>query len=169
MEGGLRAPCIIRWPGAVAPESRSNEIVHIVDLYPTLAAAAGVVIPTDRPVDGIDMTPFFRGSSDESGREGFPVFVGDELYAAKWRDWKWHFVWQKTKTSPQERCSTVPKVINLTMDPREERNVAEPFNTCTQYPVMKVVTDFLESVGRYPNVPLGAPDDYHPSPAAGDR
>ena len=146
LEGGLRAPFIMRRPGKVSAGTTSNEIVHIVDLYSTLAAFAGAETPTDRLVDGVDMTSFFQGERAHSGREAFPVFVGDDLYAVKWRNWKWHFIWQKSKYSPREQLSTVPKVVNLTMDPREERNVAEPFNTWTQYPVMKVVTDFTRSV-----------------------
>ena len=41
MEGGIRTPCIIRWPGRIPAGRVSNEIVHEIDLFPTLAAAAG--------------------------------------------------------------------------------------------------------------------------------
>ena len=48
MEGGIRTPCVIRWPGRIPAGRVSNEIVHQVDFFPTLAAAVGApeVVPT---------------------------------------------------------------------------------------------------------------------------
>ena len=88
-----------------------------------------------------------------TGREGFPIFVGNDFYALKWRNWKVHYIWQETKYTPNMVLSTVPKVVNLITDPREERQVAEPYNTWTQYPMMRVLADFQKSVKQYPNVP----------------
>lgn len=162
LEGGLRAPCVIRWPGRVPAGQRSNEIVHIVDLFPTLLRMAGLEAPTDRPIDGIDQSDFLLGEREKSNREGFAIYVGDTLYGAKWRNWKVHLVWQETKFGTQQPFSTVPKVVDLITDPREERNVVEPYNTWVQYPGMKVLIDFQQSMKKYPNVPLGAPDSYGP-------
>jgi arylsulfatase len=53
MEGSLRAPFIIRWPGRVPAGRVSNEIVHIVDLFTTLARVGGAEVPKDRAIDGI--------------------------------------------------------------------------------------------------------------------
>ena len=41
LEGGIRTPCVIRWPGRIPAGQVSNEIVHAVDFFPTLAAAVG--------------------------------------------------------------------------------------------------------------------------------
>ncbi|WP_353062239.1 sulfatase-like hydrolase/transferase [Tunturibacter psychrotolerans] len=79
MEASLRAPFIIRWPGKIPAGRVSNEIVHIVDMYPTLARVAGAKLPTDRPVDGIDQLGFFLGKQENSNREGFPAYVADRL------------------------------------------------------------------------------------------
>jgi arylsulfatase len=163
LEGGLRAPCVIRWPGRIPAGQRSNDIVHIVDLFPTLANMAGVNAPTDRPVDGVDQSDFLLGESEKSNREGFAIFVGETLYGAKWRNWKVHLVWQETKYSTLQPFSTVPKVVDLVTDPREERNVAQPYNTWLQYPVTKLLVGFQQSMAKYPNVPAGAPDSYSPS------
>src|SRR5262249_2892535 len=58
MEGSLRAPFIIRWPGRI-PVGISNDIVHAVDMFTTLAKVGGAEIPKDRPIDGLDQMDFF--------------------------------------------------------------------------------------------------------------
>jgi arylsulfatase A-like enzyme len=88
MEGSLRVPFIIRWPGRIAAGRVSNEIVHEVDTYTTFAKIAGAQIPKDRLIDGVDQFDFFLGNSEKSKRDGFLVFVADRLEAVKWRNWK---------------------------------------------------------------------------------
>jgi arylsulfatase A-like enzyme len=66
----------------------SHEMVHCVDVFPTLARIAGAAVPQDRAIDGVDQTEFFLGKQEKSNREGFPVYVGDILMAVKWRNWK---------------------------------------------------------------------------------
>jgi len=88
LEGSLRTSFLIRWPGKIKPGSVSNEIVHITDILPTLARVAGYKVPDDREIDGIDQLGFFLGKQSKSNREGFPIYLGDELSAYKWRDWK---------------------------------------------------------------------------------
>ncbi len=90
MGGSLRVPCIVRWPGRVEPGRVSNEMVHVTDLYTTLATLAGAAVPTDRPIDGVDQTPFLFGTQERSSREGFLFYIKNELRARKWRDWKLH-------------------------------------------------------------------------------
>jgi arylsulfatase A-like enzyme len=85
MEGSLRTPFIIRWPGKIPAGRVSNEIVHEVDTYTTFAKIAGASVPQDRAIDGVDQTDFLLGKSDKSKREGFPLFVADRLEAVKWR------------------------------------------------------------------------------------
>src|SRR5438552_16989295 len=72
-----------RCPGRVPAGSVSNEIVHIVDLYTTLARVGGAEIPKDRPIDGVDQLDFFLGKQVNSNREGFPAYVADRLSAVK--------------------------------------------------------------------------------------
>jgi hypothetical protein len=102
---------IIRWPGKVPAGAVSNEIVHIVDLYPTLARVGGAEVPKDRPIDGVDQLDFFLGKQEHSNREGFPAYVADRLSAVKWRNWKIHFIWQENMYDPPVTLP-LPKVIN---------------------------------------------------------
>ena len=100
MEGSLRAPFIIRWPGKVPAGRVNNEIVHIVDRYTTLARVGGAEVPKDRPIDGVDQLDFFLGKQENSNREGFPAYVADQLSAVKWRNWKAHLIWQENMYDP---------------------------------------------------------------------
>ena len=62
MEGGIRVPAILRWTGVIKPRV-SNDVVHIVDLFTTLAHLGGAQIPYDRPIDGVDQWAFFTGKA----------------------------------------------------------------------------------------------------------
>ncbi len=58
LEGSLRTPFLIRWPGNIEAGSKHNEIMHITDLYPTLARIAGADVPEYRIIDGVDQVDF---------------------------------------------------------------------------------------------------------------
>jgi arylsulfatase len=88
LEGSLRVPFLIRWPGRIPAQRVSNEIVHEMDLFPTLARIAGGTVPGNRVIDGVDQTDFLTGTAPKSNRESVVVYVGNELYGVKWRDWK---------------------------------------------------------------------------------
>lgn len=62
-EGGIRVPCLVRWPGVIAPGLVSDVPIHVVDWLPTLLAAAGGRAPARHPVDGVDLAPVFRGGA----------------------------------------------------------------------------------------------------------
>jgi len=165
MEGGIRVPCIIRWPGRIPAGRVSNEIVHEVDTFTTFAAAAGAKIPTARAIDGIDLTPFLLGKSDKSNREGFPVFVADRLEAVKWRNWKVVFYdEQRDWWTPPTKLGS-PKAFDLITDPKEEYPATGLRSSWLAGPAMKVVVDFEASLKKYPPIAPGTPDPYRP-PAA---
>ncbi len=158
MEGGLRTPFMIRWPGRIPAGRVSDEIVHEVDVYTTLAAAVGADIPKDRAIDGVDQLPFFRGTEVRSAREGFPVFMGNQVRAVKWHEWKLHYAWQDEPTLPAQ---PVMKLFNLRSDPKEETDLKD-LNPWAESVLGKVVDDFNASLVRHPLIPLGTPDPYEP-------
>jgi arylsulfatase A-like enzyme len=160
MEGSLRAPCIIRWPGRVPAGRVTNEIVHIVDLYPTLAGIAGAQVPTDRAVDGVDQLDFFLGKQEKSNREGFPAFVADRLQAVKWRNWKMHLYWQVEMYDVPEKLP-LGAVFNLLTDPKEEHSTTIP-NSWVAYPGEEIIMELEASFKKYPPIPPGTPDPYRP-------
>ena len=61
LEGGIRVPGIVRWPGHIEPGTVSSVPVIGSDVFTTVLAAAGVPIPTDRTIDGASMVPAFSG------------------------------------------------------------------------------------------------------------
>jgi len=160
MEGALRVPLIVRWPGRVPATRVTNEIVHVVDLFPTLASMAGAEIPADRPMDGIDQTRFLCGEQEASSREGFLYYIKSELRAAKWRDWKMHFVWEVEPNAGPIHLET-PYVFNIVQDPKEETDV-NAAQGWVRGPIRKMIQAFQDSLKEHPPVPPGAPDDYRP-------
>jgi arylsulfatase len=162
MEGSLRVPFIVRWPDRVRAGRVSNEIVHAVDTYATLASIAGAAIPQDRAIDGVDQSDFLLGKTNQSRREGFPVFVADRLEAVKWRNWKIVFYEeQRDWWSPPLRLGS-PKGFDLITDPKEEYPATALRNTWNAGPAMKIVEQFQQSLKKYPPIAPGTADPYKP-------
>ncbi|RSZ37012.1 MULTISPECIES: arylsulfatase [unclassified Variovorax] len=156
MEGSLRVPFIARWPGRIEAGRASNEIVHVTDLFTTLAGVAGAIVPQDRPIDGIDQLPFFLGEREKSAREGFPFYIKSDLRAVKWRDWKLHFYWEPEVNEGKGKLES-PYLFNTTRDPKETTDVLV-YNTWVLGPVLKLVKAFQDSFVQHPNTPPGQLD-----------
>jgi len=95
-EGGVRAPCIIKWPGKIEAKSESDAMVHITDFYSTLTNIAGGSTSSQTNLDGLDMSDVILSGADSprkeivfevggsvrlaSMRKGDFKLVGEELY-----------------------------------------------------------------------------------------
>lgn len=88
-EGGVREPCILRWPGRIKPNSVSGELVASIDLLPTLAGLCGGKLP-GKKIDGVDVWPLFSGQTQVSPRKTFAYFNGTALHAVRSGKWKLH-------------------------------------------------------------------------------
>lgn len=159
MEGSLRVPFIVRWPGKIAPGGVSNDICHAVDIFSTIASFGGATIPADRPIDGLDLAPFFTGEVEESGRDSVLCFVGDKLHAVKWKNWKLHFIWQEYMLDPAITLS-IPRAFNLYDDPRERHDIFLPENTWVRRPAQEAIANFQASLVDHPPIVPGTPDPY---------
>jgi arylsulfatase A len=60
-EGGIREPCLIRWPGHIKPGTVTETPAGVVDLLPTICEATGAKLPADRVLDGVSLLPLFAG------------------------------------------------------------------------------------------------------------
>ena len=159
-EGALRVPFVVKWPKKIQEGVSSDEIVHAMDLFPTIAAITKSKLPNDRVIDGIDMSDFFLGKSEKSGRDGFVVYMGNDIYGVKWRNWKLHFKEQEAWNTIKHTY-TMPKVYNLYDDPQERNNVLFP-HTWVPKAALKQLEEHVISLRQNPPVPTGQSDPYEP-------
>ena len=134
-EGGMRVPCLVRWPGHIQPGSVGNGVQSHEDLYVTLAAAAGLpnlkedllkgykmgAMTYKVHLDGYDNTDYWTGKSPKSARREIFYYDETDLMAVRVDGWKLHIGvkhngdWFDEKSYP-----SVPYIVNLLMDPMEK-------------------------------------------------
>jgi arylsulfatase len=164
LEGSLRVPALMRWPGKIPAGSVSNEMVHMVDILPTLADVAGFEIPGDRVIDGVSQLDFITGEQKSSNREGFPIFNGDELFAYKWKNWKMHLIELNSMFGAPQRLN-MPHLYNLIEDPKEKYSIDKvDVSGSWVFPVIfKKIVEFQQTLVNEPPITLGTPDPYVPT------
>lgn len=88
-EGGVRVPCIARWPGRIPGGTVCREWAANFDLYATFANLAGAPLPKDRIIDSRDIWPLLSGQPGAATpHECFYYYNQNELQAVRWRNWK---------------------------------------------------------------------------------
>ena len=86
-EGGLRVPCIVRWPGIIRAGTVSDEFLCSMDIFPMLCSAAGTRPPKGVVLDGFDMTNVLAGKQPSARKEMCWQRRGDK--AARVGNYKW--------------------------------------------------------------------------------
>ncbi|MGB3585872.1 MAG: sulfatase-like hydrolase/transferase, partial [Tunicatimonas sp.] len=86
-EGGIRVPCIIKWPGMVESGSINNQFLSSLEIMPTLLAATNVPVPDSITLDGFNMVPVLQGETEQGRSEIYWELRGDQ--AARVGEWKW--------------------------------------------------------------------------------
>jgi len=134
-EGGVRVPCMIRWPGHIKPGTEANGIQNHEDLFVTLAAAAGLPNLKDDllkgykmngttykvHLDGYNNLDYWTGKADKSARREIYYYDETDLMAMRVDGWKMHIGvkhngdWFDEKSYP-----SIPYIVNLLMDPMEK-------------------------------------------------
>jgi arylsulfatase len=163
-EGSIRTAAIIRWPDRIQPRV-SYAMFSIMDFFPTFAQLAGGKVPDDRPIDGVDQSALLLGSSDTGSREHLLTFVGSDLVAARWKQFRAYFVdvapsrsgWGGEHLMGGVGASAAPmngypKVFNIEADPREEHNIGEMYNWVIG-PLLKSVETYKATLAKHPNAP----------------
>ncbi len=90
-EGGVRTPCLMRWPGTIPAGTVCNAPAMTIDLLPTIAGLVGGRQP-QRPIDGKDIQMLMTGDEDvASPHEALFFYAGGELQAVRSGCWKLHF------------------------------------------------------------------------------
>ncbi|MBT4519311.1 MAG: arylsulfatase [Halieaceae bacterium] len=158
-EGGMRTPAMVRWPGNIPAGEVSDEIVADLDWFPTLANLIGESnrIPTDRPMDGINQADFILGAQAKSSREYAVTYVGDTVFAVKWRNMKMHFA-AAEGTHSVVQTFTFPQLYDIKDDPKESYELwgNEGYaHAWVMGPVTKILTGIAQSMAVYPNIKPG--------------
>ena len=112
-EGGLRVPFFLRWPGKIEPETRLPGPAHHLDIYATIAAAAGVPVPSDRPMDSVSLLAMAERGAVESPRQTLFWRSGDNKVV---RDGAWKL---QVAAKPDKVW-----LYDLSTDPTERRDLA---------------------------------------------
>ncbi|XP_053111556.1 arylsulfatase A isoform X2 [Hemicordylus capensis] len=135
-EGGMREPAVAYWPGRIAP-GVTHELASTLDLFPTLAAVAGVPLP-NITLDGYDLSPvlFGNGKSPRQTMFYYPPAASQLLgaFAVRYGKYKAHFFTQGaflSGTTPDQDCHGLtplkahepPLLFDLEVDPAENYNL----------------------------------------------
>jgi arylsulfatase A-like enzyme/DUF1680 family protein len=88
MEGGVRVPCFIRWPGRIKAGAICSQLLTNMDLLPTIAGITGAGLPKNK-IDGISFAPLLLGKTSVSPREVMFYYYGtNNLEAVRYKNWK---------------------------------------------------------------------------------
>jgi arylsulfatase len=163
LEGSLRVPFIIRWPNNIPENKVSNEIVHALDMYSTFARVSGGKIPEDRVIDSVDQLDFLTGKQKKSNRDAFMVYVGNDLFGIKWRNWKMMFK-EVERGTDAKKTYDFPRFYNLYNDPKEEYPLtkATAGHFWVRWPMGELLTEHTLSLQAEPPIKPGTPDPYNP-------
>ena len=180
-EGGFRAPpLLVRWPGRIPPGRVLNGITSLEDIVPTVVAAVGV--PDIKEwllegyqagdkhfrvhLDGYNQLPYLSGEVEESPRREFYYYGEHELYAIRYNNWKVHFQTKDNWFAGTLVRLTVPRPVNLRVDPFEQHMDAPCYplyaaeKLWTVLPAAAIVQQHVASFTEFP--PRQAPPNFNP-------
>jgi arylsulfatase A-like enzyme len=119
-EGGMRVPCIVKWPGKVPAGAESNDLTASIDIYPTLATLAGHDVSKLPKHDGANLLPLWRGEPGAKPREHYFYFMRNDLHAVRSGKWKLRHAFQIDGAKDSDRL----ELFNLDEDIGESRDLA---------------------------------------------
>jgi arylsulfatase A-like enzyme len=123
-EGGMRVPGVFWWPGKLKPGT-VTDIGSTLDLFTTASYLADIPLPSDRIIDGKDLTPVLFGSNN-SERDNIIYYRGQTIYAARKGAYKLHYITQTAYVKDTKKTVQKPPLLfNVEMDPSEKYNIAK--------------------------------------------
>ncbi len=115
-EGGLRVPALAVWPGRIEAGTRCDQLIHIVDWYPTLLGLAGGQLDQDQSLDGRDVWTMLAEGRDAARQELFLNYFAPETGALRLGSWKLVVVTDEAGDTRRV------ELYNLEEDPGESRD-----------------------------------------------
>lgn len=171
-EGGVRVPMMVRWPGKIAAGQVLNGIQTHMDIFTTLAAAAGAPDVADRMIkerkqyiDGVNNLDYWTGKAKGSRRDHYLYYYESSIKAIRINQWKVHFetsenyydIYQKQK---------FPIFFNIRMDPYEsfdnltDRSDVVQSKQWLNEPIQHLLSEHIQSLADYPPVQKAASFDF---------
>jgi arylsulfatase A-like enzyme len=135
-DGGLKVPCIMRWPGHIQAGSICNKLSSTIDVLPTIANICNAKLP-EKKIDGVNIIALLEGKIEANPRDEF-VYYYDENSLKAIRKGSWKLVFPATSQTYNSAAigadgfpgtyatATVPLALyNLSTDPGEEIDLKE--------------------------------------------
>jgi arylsulfatase A-like enzyme len=113
-EGGTRVVALANWPGHIKGGTVVDGMIHVVDMYPTLAGIAGASHAKSKPLDGLDVWTTISASAPSPRTE---IVYNIEPFRAGVRQGDWKLIWRTPLPAALE-------LYNIALDPSEKNDVA---------------------------------------------
>jgi arylsulfatase A len=125
-EGGMRVPCLMRYPGKIPANRKCSEVSATIDFLPTLAVLSGAEIPKDRMLDGKNIWDLMKGTpGSKSPHEVFYYYQMDQLQCVRSGKWKLHLAMEAKKRNWGKPEGKTPlQLFNLETDIHEDNDLS---------------------------------------------
>jgi arylsulfatase len=145
-EGGVRVDAFARWPGMIEEDSIVGDIVHVADLFTSLARLGGADdrIPTDRLIDGVDQSALMLEGETHGRRDTVFLYSGNSLKAVVKEQYKLNV------PGPGENA-IVAKFYDLFRDTREEWPVSTEVGAWGGAEFVRIITRHKQRKAKYPD------------------
>ena len=171
-EGGVRVPMMVRWPGHIPAGQVLSGIQSHMDIFTTLAAAAGAPdvvakMRTERKqfIDGVNNLDYWLGKTEESARDNFIYYHESTVRAIRYKQWKLNFETSENYYDPYVK-QKFPVIFNLRMDPFEsfdgltDRSDIVQAKQWLNEPVQEILGEHIKSLVEYPPAQKPATFDF---------
>jgi arylsulfatase len=162
-EGSIRTAGMIKWPGVIKPQTRSNEMISVHDFLPTFASILGEELPQDRPYDGYDQKDFIMGKQENSNRNSLITFIGGRIAAIRWNQYRiYPMLIGNTANNPSNggyvgtaiETAGFPQIFNIEVDPKERVDQAVNGSGWVLGVYPKIIAEYKKTLEQYPNPPV---------------
>ena len=131
LEGGLRVPYIVRWPGKIKAGSTTDHLCYFPDVMPTLAELSGAKVPNT--IDGISFLPTLLGKGNQKQHD-FLYWEYEKQIAVRKDNWKLY------RQNPKSGW----KLYDLSTDTMEKKDLA------SEHPAARAIPDRQSRIVPYP-------------------
>lgn len=145
-EGGVRVDAFVRWPGMIGEYEIVNDIVHVSDLFTSLARISGATdeIPTDRIIDGVDQTALMLEGETHGRRDYVFIYSGNKLKAVVKEQYK-------LEVPAAGENPIIAKFYDLFRDTREEWPVSTEVGAWGGAEFVRVIQRHKMRMQKYPD------------------